>query len=205
MILASPTKYKIFFLAEKCASTTIREALLSTGDWDHIQSIKPCDAEEVLTAKYGYAVGQGAWKNWTSYVVTRSPYARAVSYWAYRKSTGETDKTFEAFLFGQEFATFDSLNKWYGRMRIDHMYMLTLGQFTPLCLAGSKQPLPFEQEFGVVLPTLNASEHEVWQTHYDTQEKIAFVDAWAAEDFTRFKFGKLYKTYDAGKNKQAKG
>ena len=85
MLFRNDEQRRVFFLTEKCASTSIREALMNEGGWERIQSTYPRD--------YG-ATPDG----YTKFAVVRNPFPRVLSYWHYRTQANNETRTFREFV-----------------------------------------------------------------------------------------------------------
>jgi hypothetical protein len=174
MTLIEPNLKLIFFLAEKCASTSIREALLVDG-WERFQ-MNPSS----------FSKSEGPWTSWETskcYGIVRNPYSRMVSYWSYWLKTGVYRHSFESFILKRERKPdHASLVEWYKDVKIDHYFKFE----------------KFHDEFGkfpyfkdLKLANLNSSSHSGWEKYYKNPELILRVNEWAGEDFKAYGYEKI--------------
>lgn len=162
----------IFFLAEKCASTSIRIALLAHKDgWVNIKA-QPCP--------------YGAWDKWDRdkvnfFGVVRNPYARMVSYWAYWVKIGTENRSFEDFILKRDKKPDHcSLSVWYNG--IEFLNVLKFEEFPQTFTA-----LPFVKMIGHT----NTSPHTEWKEYYNNPEVVRKVIEWAGDDFENYGYGRL--------------
>ena len=155
---------KVFYLAEKCASTSIRKVLTDSG-W--------ILAEELPNRR-------DPWMDWEAYAVVRNPYARMVSYWSYWVKLGIENRSFEDFVLKRD-KTPDhmSLVKWYEQCKIEHYLRFeSINQ-------------EFFSHFGKKLLIENATDHGQWRDHYRSKAVIKKVTEWAGADFKKYGYSTL--------------
>lgn len=170
MILVSEERKRVFFLTEKCASTSIRDALLNskTAKWVRIQSTFPKD----------YTVPDG----FSSYAVIRNPYPRLLSYYRFRRMINGERRTFAKFIL-------DGIDLMPLVEYLDvHCKSIEFNALTFDCLLRDWRLLGFDLDE----PNprwMNATGGDTWQNIYNGMEQEGIVDAvydWAEEDFSRW-------------------
>jgi len=170
MTLVSESRKTVIFLAEKCASTSIREAFVGHEDWERVQGVLFQKSEWDLYQRLG---------------ISRNPYSRMVSYWKYWKAIEKLYEQFDDFvvnatLHGYLAPHSLSLTNWYKDIDITHFFRFEQlqGDFDAF-------------GFGVTLPFLNVQDSEPAFSFYKSKVVCDIVTEWAEHDFLRFGYSKM--------------
>jgi len=167
MTLASERERTVIFLAEKCASTSVRAYILEHDD--------------SYTRIHGYPAWDSRYTGWVSIGFSRNPYDRAVSYWKYRKEDNQTDKTFADFVLHGGLDILP-LNKWYSGIPLTHSIdRQEINRQLPQLLHMSSYP-----------PMLNRSHHGHTMGYYHHRDDVCHaVEQWAGNDFELFGYARM--------------
>lgn len=167
MTIVSDDRKIVIFLCEKCASTSIREALIGREDWRRIP---------------GKLIQKSEWDDYERIGITRSPYSRMVSYWKYWVKIGVTDLSFSEFVLTQNIAEHSkSVVNWYRDIQITRWWWFERIQsdFDTL-------------ELDVELPHLNAADADPPYDYYrESEEALYRVTLWGKDDFDLFGYAKM--------------
>ncbi len=187
MTLVNHVEKIVIFMAEKCASTSIRNALIDQEGWERIEHKPVWD--------WFYHVYQ-------CFITIRDPYERAYSYWKYRLRTGVTSATFEQFVCKRClrgcYLDLSSLDNWFSHDMVKWSARLYVGpEFGKWW--GSWPELK-KYKIGVDNASNDPSfeyahipVEKYWFEEIQTQEALEAINEWAGDDFWRFEYDK-YKS-----------
>ena len=174
MTLVNPISHTVLFLAEKNASTSLREALDGKNGWYRMQ----------VSA---WENPPGPWDSWSDvrFVgVSRNPYERILSYWAYWTKVGGQavdHLPFEEWVKQTEQPDHTCQVEWYRHFNLS------------TCLRVENLLYDFKflphVEF-LELPWKNRSSNNWYEEYYTDKKVVDIVNEWIGDDC---EFGRGYK------------